>query len=303
MVDEKSQFSVRDNRPWAQIGFDLEGIVGALAAWLVGLLLGAIWGPLFWVGAAAAVIILLATRKQERTAPDAANLVTAPCDGVVQSVMLGPPPPELRLPATDHLRVRVASSPVSPNTVHAPITGELKSIIQEEPNPSVMLATAPDLPGLAVAHLSFASMGEAVGLTIATGGFGPRLEVIGDSGDAVRTGRVVAKRRLGGWCDIYLRPEARLLVREGQTLIGSETVLCRLSVDAGELADEPEEAAVVEPVETEDKVSVDTESSEEPVVDETPARTQTTEEEEELTEEEISEMFDKLKQKADEASQ
>lgn len=203
MADLKSQFNVSGDRPWARIGFDIEGIVGALAAWLVGLLLGSIWGPLFWLGLIAAALILLATRRQERTLPDSANLVIAPCDGVVQSVSMAVPPVELRLPATDHLRIRVSSSPASPNTIHSPITGELVSVIEEEPDPSVFFATTPELNGLAVAHLEFKSMDEMVGLRVSTGGFGPRLEIVTEIGDAVRAGRVVGKRRLGGWCDIY----------------------------------------------------------------------------------------------------
>lgn len=222
----------RASRAWARTGFDLEGLVGALAAWLVGLLLGALWWPLFWVGIVFAVIVLLATRKQDRTPPDASNLVVAPCDGVVQSIDLALPPTELRLPPGERLRLRIASSPAATNPVHAPITGEITTVIMEEPNPSVIFASSPDLPGLAVAHVSVESVGEAVGLSLATGGFGPRLEILSESGDGVRVGRVIGKRRLGGWCDVYLLPEARLLIREGQTLVGAETVLCRLMTDS-----------------------------------------------------------------------
>ncbi|MEM9670459.1 MAG: hypothetical protein AAF950_16175 [Pseudomonadota bacterium] len=350
MVEKNKQSALRKGRPWALIGFDLEGIVGALAAWLVGLLLGAIWGPLFWIGFVAAVVILLATRKQERTPPDAANLVIAPCDGVVQSILKAVPPVELRLPQTEHVRVRVSSSPASPNMVFAPITGEIMSIIEEEPNPSVILARAPDLPGLAVANVGFSSRGDMVGLTVATGGFGPRLEMTGESGDAVRAGRIVGKRRLGGWCDVYLKSGARLLVSEGQTLIGSETVLCRLSVEPGDIveagsaeeaassADAPPAAEVEDTQDAgdptaDDRVETETESAEETAdtseddassaepdakVEEEKTSSEDTpdvkaeadaetspaadKDEEDMSEEEISEMFEKLKQKADEES-
>lgn len=221
------------SRVWARTGFDLEGIVGALAAWLVGLLLGWLWGPLFWVGAVAAIIILLATRKQSRTAPDAANLVVAPCDGVVHSIAKAHPPTELRLGGGERTRVRISSAPTSTNPIHAPITGEVASVVMEEPNPAVITASHPDLPGLAVAHFTLESLGQSIGCTVATGGFGPRLEMMSEPGDPVRAGRVIGKRRLGGWCDIYLADDARLLVSAGQTLVGSETVLCRLNREAG----------------------------------------------------------------------
>jgi len=216
------------NYIWARTGFDLEGIVGALAAWLVGLLLGSLWGPLFWVGFIGAFIILLATRKQTRTPPEMANLVIAPVDGIVQSVTKAIPPSELRLGAGERLRLRISSSPMATNPVYAVMNGEIASIIMEDPDPAVIFASEPDLQGLAIAHISYESLGQSVGCSIATGGLGPRLEIMSEIGDPVRAGRVVGKRRLGGWCDIYLDPDARVLVRAGQTLIGAETMLCRL---------------------------------------------------------------------------
>ena len=71
------------NWAWARTSFDLEGIGGAAAGLLVGLLLGWIWAPLFWLGVFFAVLALLATRADDRVTPDLANIVVAPCDGVI----------------------------------------------------------------------------------------------------------------------------------------------------------------------------------------------------------------------------
>lgn len=231
-------------RVWARTKFDLEGIAGAVAALIIGVLLGWIWSPLFLLGLTMAVIILMATRKRERVAPDLTNIVVAPCDGIVHSVKLAHPPTELRLPGGERLRLRVASAPSTTNPLYASITGEISSVILEEPDMSVLLASQPELPGLAVAHVALESLGQQVGYTVSTGGFGPRLEIISEAGDPVRLGRVIGKRRLGGWCDIYLPAEAKLLVQEGQTLIGSETVLCRL-VASDTVEAYPEPADVV----------------------------------------------------------
>ena len=54
----------RKSFPWMRAGFDLEGYVGALAAWLVGILMGIVWGPLFWLGFFAAIVILFATDQR-----------------------------------------------------------------------------------------------------------------------------------------------------------------------------------------------------------------------------------------------
>ncbi|MEO9969508.1 MAG: hypothetical protein ABJG15_06710 [Hyphomonadaceae bacterium] len=243
---------------WARTGFDLEGIVGALAAWLFGLLLGAIWSPLFWLGFVGAIIVLLATRKQTRTPPELANLVIAPCDGIVQSVTRAVPPSELRLGSVERLRLRISSSPIATNPIYSVMNGEISSLIIEEADPSVIFATEPDLPGMAVAHISYESLGQNVGCMVATGGFGPRLEIMSETGDPVRAGRVVGKRRLGGWCDVFLDADARVLVRAGQTLIGGETMLCRLVRDAVSESDvKPDEKATVDT----DDVEIDPEVS------------------------------------------
>lgn len=215
-------------RVWALTRFDLEGIVGAAAAFVAGILLGWLWDPLFWLGFSAAGFILLATRTQGRTPPGLANLVVSPCDGVVHSIVRALPPTELRLSGGERLRLRIASSPVSTNTLHACITGEIDSVILEEPDSSVIVASQPDIAGLAVAHITLAGPDQKVGCTVATGGFGPRLEMTSEPGDPVRLGRVIGKRRLGGWCDVYLAVDAKLHVIEGQSLIGAETVLCHL---------------------------------------------------------------------------
>ena len=66
----KKSKSVADRTfPWFQSGFDLEGIVGFLAAWLLGILLGMLWGPLFWLAFIPGLVLLFATRTAERVSP------------------------------------------------------------------------------------------------------------------------------------------------------------------------------------------------------------------------------------------
>lgn len=213
---------------WIRNKFDIEGIAGAGAAWLASVFLGWLWPPLFWIGAILVILILLATRSQTRVSPDLANLVVAPCDGIVHSVERALPPTELRLQGGEWLRLRIASSPFTTNRLYACLNGEIASVILEEPDASVFVASHPNTPGLAVAHVALESLGKQIGCTVSTGGLGPRLEMVSEAGDPVRLGRIIGKRRLGGWCDVYLASDTKLLVQEGQTLIGAETVLCRL---------------------------------------------------------------------------
>ncbi|MEO1642224.1 MAG: phosphatidylserine decarboxylase, partial [Pseudomonadota bacterium] len=213
--------------PWARSGFDLEGYVGALAAWLVGILLGILWSPLFWIGFVAAIIILFATRTAERTTPDVDDAIIAPCDGIVVSVAGAAAPDELRLEGTGWTRVRISAGPTATNGLYAPLAGEVDHIIRETGDPAAFYAGKPDKPGLAVAYVSFVSGDRASGYRVATGGLGPRLEIASEAGDAVRMGRNVGTMRLGGWCDLYVPSGAGVGVAPGQTLTGGETVIAR----------------------------------------------------------------------------
>ena len=235
--------------PWARSGFDLEGYVGALAAWLIGVLLGILWSPLFWIGFIGAVIILFATRTAERTSPAVEDALVAPCDGIVVSVGGAIPPDELRLEGTGWTRVRVSVGPTSTNGVYAPIAGEVDHIIRETGDPAAFYAAKPDKPGLSVAYVSFASGQRAAGYRLATGGLGPRLEIASEPGDAVRMGRNIGTLRLGGWCDLYV-PEGTVIgVVPGQTLVGAETVVARFGEDKVSTS-RPETAAETEKAET-----------------------------------------------------
>lgn len=293
----------RQTFPWLRSGFDLEGYVGALAAWLVGILLGILWAPLFWIGFVAAIVILLATRTAERTVPDAEDIVVAPSDGMIVSVGGATPPDELRLEGTGWTRVRVSVGPTKTNGICAPMDGAIDHVIRETGDPAAFAATKPDRPGLTIAYIALESGERSVGMRYATGGLGPRLEIDKESGDAVRLGRGIGTLRLGGWYDLYIPSDMEVLPVPGQTLIGSETIIGRFggvntdlfgreeaekadsqadSQDEEESADEPVEAELV--MDEDDELTLEALSGED--------------EADEREDEDVSEMFARLKKEA-----
>lgn len=244
-MSETSDFTLK-RFPWLRSGFDLEGYVGALAAWLVGLLLGALWSPLFWIGFVGAIVILFATRTAERTPPIGTDVLVTPVDGMVVDIARAVPPAELRLAGGDWTRVRISVGPTKTNGIYAPIDGELDHIILENGDPAAFAAMSVDRPGLAVAYVSLESGERATGMRLATGGLGPRLEVRAEAGDAVRLGRNIGTMRLGGWCEIYVPADIEVDVIEGQTLIGSETVLARFDRGVSRTVFTPRDEPVAE---------------------------------------------------------
>ncbi len=261
LIDETEKLTKAGALAWRRGGFDLEGVLGALAALCMGALLGLVWSLLFWLGLAAAVVVLLATRRVDRTPSDAADLVLAPCDGVVAAVDHGATPPsELRIEGgAPVVRVRIASSPASPNPIWAPITGAVDAVIAEEGAPSTPIARRADADGLARRFLTFTGGGRTVGLGFAAGGLGPRFDLFVEPGDAVRAGRKIGVRRLGGWCDIYLPADAGDLPAPGRTLVGAETAVARLgAAPPAKSTDAPAAAAAAKPAKRRRKPSDET---------------------------------------------
>lgn len=228
----------RKTAPWLTGGLDWEGVAAALAALLIALLLGALWSPLFWLGFAAMVAALMAARWSNRAVPDIADGIVAPCDGIVVSVTQADPPGELRMSDGPMRRIRISSSPAATNRLYAPIAGSLETLVIEEGEQSVPLAMRPDDSGVALSYLTFGSRGQKVGIRLASGGLGPRQDIEVEEGDIFRLGRVFGKRRLGGWCDVYVPANAGNLVWTGQTLVGGETVLGRLKSEVSEEAED-----------------------------------------------------------------
>lgn len=227
--------------PWFQSGFDLEGIVGFLAAWLLGILLGMLWGPLFWLAFIPGLVLLFATRTAERVTPEDPSLIVTPCDGVVVSIDETTAPAELRMTGPVR-RIRISSSPFSSNNIHAPVAGTVDHIVQEEGAAEAFAAMKPDSSGLQALLAVIDGEAGQVGLRIATGGLGPRLETRTDAGDRVIAGKTIGTRRLGGWCDVYLPVQGRVMVEPGRTLIGGESVLVALGDIAPSTYTAPEPA-------------------------------------------------------------
>ena len=256
--------------PWYRATFDLEGLGFGALALVLAIILGSVFWPLGLIFYLAFAVIILASRDCERTSPEGTGLVLSPCDGVVESVSEVAPPRELRWDQPEVLRVRIASSPFSVNGMRAPITGNVESFLIE-PGAPTALSTDADNTDLKEAFILMSGEEKSVGLRIATGGLGPRLDIDLEAGDGVRAGRKIGVRRLGGWCDVYLPPGSSVSLLAGMTVIAGETKLCDGAVSGTVVGPETDEYGL--PVKPETATPAEepvAEEVSEPVPEETP---------------------------------
>lgn len=194
-----------------------------------------VWSPLGWLFTVLTLYIAYFFRDPERATPVNANLVIAPADGRVVAIRYTPAPKELGLP--DGIPYTCVSIFLSVFDVHinrAPVDGQIARKVY--------------IPGLFLnAALDKASednerelmvfktpAGVEIGMVRIAGLIARRIVAFAREGQTVEAGARVGLIRFGSRVDVYIPTGKALLVAEGQTTIGGETVLADLRLDDAE---------------------------------------------------------------------
>jgi phosphatidylserine decarboxylase len=196
-----------------------------IAAFAVGaLILSWIWSPLGWVGLVLTLWCAYFFRDPVRVTPVDESLVISPADGVVCSVGVYPPPPELGLGEGAMTRVSIFMSVFDCHVNRTPVDGRVMRVAYK--------------PGLFVnADLDKASEdNERNGFVIESprGVFGVvqiagliarRIVSFSKEGDTVATGERIGLIRFGSRVDVYMPPGCSPLVALGSKAVAGETVI------------------------------------------------------------------------------
>ena len=205
-------------------------ILGGAAAAVIGLLFG--WSWLFWPGLLFTAFCFYFFRDPERVPPAGAGHVVAPADGRVVSVGRHAPPAELGLGDAPRWRVAIFLSVIDVHVNRVPATGTVTKIAyrsgaflnasldkaSDENERNALAIALPDGRDLAVVQIA--------------GLIARRILCFVKPGDAVMAGERFGLIRFGSRTDLYLPHGVEPLVREGQTMIGGETVIARLGPTA-----------------------------------------------------------------------
>lgn len=191
------------------------------------LLLHWLWSPLGWIGAALTIWCVYFFRDPPRVSPMREGLILSPADGVVCSIGLFAPPPELGLSERPMRRISIFMSVFDCHVNRAPISGRIQRIVYS--------------PGLFLnADLDKASEdNERNGLVIETpdgrlgvvqiaGLIARRIVSFVHEGETIEAGDRFGLIRFGSRVDVYLSDSVIPLIGLGARAIAGETVLADL---------------------------------------------------------------------------
>ena len=201
-----------------------EGYIFIALFAIVALVLHWLWAPLGWLGGFATLWCAYFFRDPPRVTPVVDGLVVSPADGIVCSIGMFAPPPELGLGVEPMQRVCVFMNVFDCHVNRAPVTGRITRIAYK--------------PGLFLnADLDKASEdNERNGLIIdsSLGRFGVvqiaglvarRIVSFVQEGQSLGVGERFGLIRFGSRVDVYMPSGARILVGLGAKTVAGETVL------------------------------------------------------------------------------
>lgn len=201
-----------------------------IAGGAIALVIGLIVAPwLAWLGVIFTAFCLYFFRDPERVVPPRPDLVLAPADGHVVSVVMAAPPEELGLGEQPRWRVAIFLSVLDVHVNRVPVNGVITRIAYRHGKYlSANLdkaSTDNERNALAIRLLD----GRDLAVVQIAGLIARRILCDVHEGETVRAGDRFGIIRFGSRTDVYLPHGVVPLVTVGQTMIGAETVIAELS--------------------------------------------------------------------------
>ena len=197
-------------------------LIGCLVILIAGLVIGQ-W--LSVLGLCAGLFCLFFFRDPDRVPPARPGAIVAPADGRVLSITSAAPPAELGLGPAELCRVSIFLSVLNVHVNRVPATGTVTRIAYRHGAfLSASMDKASELNERNAIALRLPDGREMAVVQIA-GLIARRILCSLREGDAITAGDRLGIIRFGSRTDLYLPDGIAPLVREGQTMIGGETMI------------------------------------------------------------------------------
>ena len=168
-------------------------------------------------------------RDPPRITPDRKGLLISPADGIIQSIVQAPPPPELDMGREPRTRIAVFMNVFDVHVNRIPINGTITAAVY---HPGKFLNASLDKASEQNERQSLTVKtedGKDVAFVQIAGLVARRILCNCDVGDQVRAGDRFGLIRFGSRVDVYLPSGVNPAVIEGQVAIAGETILADLS--------------------------------------------------------------------------
>lgn len=210
-----------------------EGYPFIAGFFVVSLILGWLWNPLFWVGMVLTIWCIYFYRDPERVTPMDDRLVISPADGKVSFVGPYVPPAELGLGDQPRMRISVFMNVFSVHINRAPVRGQIEKIIHR---PGKFLNAELDKSSAENERNSVLidnPKGKVAVVQVA-GLVARRIVCWSNEDDTLSVGERFGLIRFGSRLDVYLPEGAVARVAVGQTAVAGETILAEFDTDHSE---------------------------------------------------------------------
>ncbi len=203
-------------------------LIGAVVLIVLGWLIGPLHA-LVWLGLAFGAFTLFFFRDPERVPPDLPGAVVAPADGRVVAVGARVPPPELGLSPEPRPYVGIFLSVLDVHINRAPVGGQVRRVVYR---PGTFIDASFDKASENNERntlLIVTEGGDEVVVVQIAGFIARRIVCWAREGTWLRLGERFGLIRFGSRTDLYLPPGTGIRVREGQRMVGGETVIAELA--------------------------------------------------------------------------
>jgi phosphatidylserine decarboxylase len=197
---------------------------------VVTLVLFWLFAPLGWIALILTLWCVYFFRDPVRLTPLDENLVISPADGLVSSVGLFPPPPELGLGAEPMQRISIFMSVFDCHVNRAPVSGRIAKIVYK---PGIFLNADLDKASEDNERNGFVIETAAgrLGVVQIAGLVARRIVCFVEPGDRLDVGDRIGMIRFGSRVDVYLPATGRPLVAKGGRAVAGETILADFKAD------------------------------------------------------------------------
>ncbi|WP_336276281.1 phosphatidylserine decarboxylase [Bartonella sp. CB178] len=201
-----------------------EGYPFIIAFFAISLVLGWVWGPLFWCGLVLTMWCIYFFRDPHRVVPLNPSWIMSPADGRISFVEPCIPPEELGLGKEKMVRVSVFMDIFSCHINRIPINGTIESIAYHPgcfANIELDKASKYNERNGIVIDSKYGK----IGVVQIAGMIARRIVCWSQEDDSVVSGQRFGMIRFGSRLDIYIPMGVKLYVAVGQTAVAGETIL------------------------------------------------------------------------------